>query len=54
LGAGPAGIISRFPASTWGNPRFYAERVHTGSTGPAEQLVALTGRRPDTPAVDQL
>ena len=54
LCAAAVAVIGRFPASTWGNPRFYAERVHTDSTGPAEQLVALTGRRPDTPAVDQV
>jgi uncharacterized protein (TIGR03086 family) len=40
-------IISRFPASVWGNPAFYAERVATDSAEPADRLVALTGRDPD-------
>jgi uncharacterized protein (TIGR03086 family) len=39
-------IIGQFPASAWGNPRFYAERVHTDSADPADRLVALTGRDP--------
>jgi uncharacterized protein (TIGR03086 family) len=39
-------IIGRFPASTWGNPKFYAERVPTDSAEPASRLVALTGRDP--------
>jgi uncharacterized protein (TIGR03086 family) len=39
-------VISRFPASTWGNPNFYAERVPTDSTEPADRLIALTGRDP--------
>jgi len=40
-------IIGRFPASTWGNPKFYAERVATESADPADLLVALTGRDPN-------
>jgi uncharacterized protein (TIGR03086 family) len=40
-------IISRFPASTWLNPKFYAQRVPTGSTEPTDRLVALTGRDPN-------
>jgi uncharacterized protein (TIGR03086 family) len=39
-------IIQRFPAGTWGNPRFYAERKHTSSADPVDQLIALTGRDP--------
>jgi hypothetical protein len=39
-------IIGRFPASTWGNPKYYAERVHTDSTQPVDRLVAITGRDP--------
>jgi uncharacterized protein (TIGR03086 family) len=39
-------IISQFPASTWGNPEFYAEPVHTDSADPADRLAALTGRDP--------
>ncbi len=39
-------IISRFPPSTWGNPKYYAARVPSGSTEPADRLVALTGRDP--------
>jgi uncharacterized protein (TIGR03086 family) len=39
-------IIDRFPAAAWGDPRFYAERKHTASVDPVDQLVALTGRDP--------
>jgi len=39
-------IISRFPPSTWGNPKYYAARVPSDSTEPADRLVALTGRDP--------
>jgi uncharacterized protein (TIGR03086 family) len=39
-------IIQRFPADTWGNPHFYAERKHTSSADPVDQLIALTGRDP--------
>jgi hypothetical protein len=46
LCAAATAIISRFPASTWGNPKFYAERVPTDSTDPADRLIALTGRDP--------
>jgi uncharacterized protein (TIGR03086 family) len=46
LCAAAIAIIGRFPASTWGNPKFYAERVPTDSAGPASRLVALTGRDP--------
>jgi uncharacterized protein (TIGR03086 family) len=47
LCAAATAIISRFPASTWGNPKYYAQRVPTDSTGPADRLVALTGRDPN-------
>jgi len=39
-------IVQRFPADTWGNPVFYAERKHTTSAHPVDQLIALTGRDP--------
>lgn len=39
-------IIQQFPADTWGNPYFYAERKHTISADPVDQLIALTGRDP--------
>lgn len=42
-----AAIIARFPDSTWGNPRYYAQRVTTASPDPTDQLVALTGRDPN-------
>ena len=48
LCAASTAIISRFPAASWGNPKFYAARVATGSAEPADQLVALTGRDPDS------
>jgi uncharacterized protein (TIGR03086 family) len=47
LCAAASAIISRFPASTWENPKFYAQRVPTDSTEPADQLIALTGRDPN-------
>jgi uncharacterized protein (TIGR03086 family) len=47
LCAAATAIISRFPAATWGNPKFYADQVSTGSAEPTDQLVALTGRDPD-------
>jgi len=39
-------IISRFPPSTWGNPKYYADRVPSDSPEPTDRLVALTGRDP--------
>ena len=45
-GAAAIAIIGRFPASTWGNPKYYAERIHTDSAQPVDRLVALTGRCP--------
>jgi uncharacterized protein (TIGR03086 family) len=47
LCAAAIAIIGRFPASTWGDPNFYAERVPTDSADPAGRLVALTGRDPN-------
>ena len=48
LCAASTAIISRFPADTWGNPKFYGARVATDSAEPADLLIALTGRNPDT------
>lgn len=45
-------IIERFPAAVWGDPRFYAKRVATTSDSPVDQLIALTGRDPDTSQQD--
>jgi uncharacterized protein (TIGR03086 family) len=47
LCASATAVISRFPASTWGNSKFYAERVPTDSTELTDRLVALTGRDPN-------